>query len=212
MSQTECELGKDSWEMRMSEMAITERTNRSELAELLTDVPPWQVFACTLIAEYKQPIDVIKQTVAEFGDAVSERWIRRCSGVIARPRRYDDIIQAMRANYGEMTNEPIMDPAWRMQQRRRIVIKAIAAGEYDQAREALADVERLGGSMPYAAPAGVNLQVNIDNAPVSPARQRILSMMAESGDGPLLLAPDAQQTPEDAPGSTIDIIDIVPGH
>lgn len=193
--------------------AAISQQDRQELDSALETLSPVQLLACTMLAEYSPPSVVLSACIKEYGaESINLWWINRVSSPVSRPRAYRCAIDAIRAHYRDMRDEPIMDPAWRMRQRRRIVENAIKAGEYDQAREALADVERLGGSMPYQAPAGVNVQVNIDNAPASPARARILAMMAESGDGPLLLALDAQQTPEDAPGSTIDIIDIVPGH
>ena len=153
-----------------------ERSNRPDLDALVAEVAPWQVFACRLIAEWKSLSEVQQATKDEFGEqVVSDRWIKRACGSAARPKRFDDIIQAMRDHYREMRDEPIMDPAWRMEQRRRIVEQAIAESQFAEARNALADVERLGGTMQPEPAAGVNVQVNIIDG-LTEARRRVALM------------------------------------
>lgn len=175
-----------------TELATSE--DRVSLADVLSPLSPVQQLACAMLAEYEMPATVLAACNKEFGvGSINLVWINRSSSTLTRPKHSSTAIDAIREHYREMTNEPIMDPAWRMKQRRRIVRDALKAGDYKEARETLADVEKLTGpSQPSQQPTGaVNVMVNIGD--MSEARARVEAMKASSGGrAPILPAGTTQ--------------------
>jgi len=118
------------------------------LAELIKDLSPVEVLMCVLVAEYEKAENVFKGCTERFGDdSITMQRIWHITSPVHRPQKFHAIIDAMRAMWGVSLDEPILNPAWRMRQRRRIVEKAIKGSQFDQAREALSDVERLIGNL-----------------------------------------------------------------
>lgn len=134
------------------------------VADLIKDLPPAEVLACVMVAEYERPAAILATCTKHFGPGViTLQRVKDFTSPVHRPAKFQRIIQAMRQMAGVSLDEPILDPCWRMKQRRQVVVRAIGDGNYGAALEALAAVEKLLGTVPTQRSTGpvTAIQVNI---------------------------------------------------
>jgi len=180
--------------------AIVTHEDHVSLADILSTLSPVQQLACTMLAEFKPPAEVLSACRKEYGnDSLTESWINRASSPIRRPKVYRTVIEAIRTDLGEMRDEPMMSPAWRMEQRRKAMSIAERKRDSEGMLSVLDGVEKLTGHCEApASPSQVNVQVNLGEG-VSEARQRIEMMKAGSGG-------HAPIWPAGTPANVIDAI------
>lgn len=148
---------------------LAKKPERRPLGEVISGLAPEQLLVMVMVAEREKPKAIIAAVTERFGaeHKAKDSWIYSVSSWLDRPEKYKPLIDDLRRQLAEVDAEPILDVAWRLKQRREMVLEARADKQFTEARHSLNDVDRMQGIDPgpkQPSGASMNLQVNTFNS------------------------------------------------